>query len=175
MCVRSKGQKNVFGPKTERWKKVQNWVADFHMLKSIRTFWRNEGWGIAIKKKWWSDSGMRSKFSILMMERRFSLKCTFFHWLLLTDFAWTLLTFFRVFDCIWSIVHNVKDFPKCFRFQWSVCAFEVRKGCSDRNWIMKKSTIAGSKSRGGDIIPNIFLALTPAGAESDLNASTNGA
>ena len=25
------------------------------------------------------------------------------------------------------------------------------------------------------IIPNIFLALTPAGAESDLNASTNGA
>ena len=35
--------------------------------------------------------------------------------------------------------------------------------------------IEGSKSRGGDITPNIFLAHTPAGAESDLNAPTNGA
>ena len=35
--------------------------------------------------------------------------------------------------------------------------------------------VKGLKSRGGDITPNIFLALTPAGAESDLNASTNGA
>ena len=33
------------------------------------------------------------------------------------------------------------------------------------------STIEGSKSCGGDITPNIFLALTPAGAESDLNAA----
>ena len=33
------------------------------------------------------------------------------------------------------------------------------------------STIEGSKSRGGDITPNIFLAHTPAGAESDLNAA----
>ena len=31
--------------------------------------------------------------------------------------------------------------------------------------------IKGSKSRGGDITPNIFLAHTPAGAESDLNAA----
>ena len=29
----------------------------------------------------------------------------------------------------------------------------------------------GSKSRGGDITPSIFLAHTPAGAESDLNAA----
>ena len=35
--------------------------------------------------------------------------------------------------------------------------------------------IEGTKSRGGDIIPKHFLALTPVGAESDLNASTNGA
>ena len=33
------------------------------------------------------------------------------------------------------------------------------------------STIKGNKSRGGDITPNIFLAHTPAGAESDLNAA----
>ena len=33
------------------------------------------------------------------------------------------------------------------------------------------STIKGSKSRGGDITPNILLAHTPAGAESDLNAA----
>ena len=29
----------------------------------------------------------------------------------------------------------------------------------------------GSKSRGGEITPNIFLAHSPAGAESDLNAA----
>ena len=33
------------------------------------------------------------------------------------------------------------------------------------------STIEGSKSCGGDITTNIFLALTPTGAESDLNAA----
>ena len=33
------------------------------------------------------------------------------------------------------------------------------------------STIEGSKSRGEDLTPNIFLAHTPAGAESDLNAA----
>ena len=31
--------------------------------------------------------------------------------------------------------------------------------------------IEGSKSRGGDITPNIFPAHTPAGAESDLNTA----
>ena len=35
--------------------------------------------------------------------------------------------------------------------------------------------IEGSKSRDGDITPIIFLAPTPACAESDLNATANGA
>ena len=36
--------------------------------------------------------------------------------------------------------------------------------------LINHSNIEGSKSRGGDITPNIFLAYTPVGVESDLNA-----
>ena len=40
-----------------------------------------------------------------------------------------------------------------------------------REFFQKIIIIEGSKSHGGDITPNIFLADTPAGAESDLNAA----
>ena len=110
-CVYIQSHKRALKPKTEKWKKVQYWVADFHMLKSIRRFWRNKGWGIAIKKgsddllwgwglnflyKWWKDD--------FLWNVHFS-----------TDSYWQILhehpNFFCVFDCVWSIVHNVKDFP----------------------------------------------------------------
>ena len=87
------------------------------MLKSIRRFWRNKGWAIAIKNEVVICFG--NEVSIMNANEgkmNFSEMCI----IPLTHperFFMDIPNFFGIFDGLWSLVHNVKDFPKYSRFK----------------------------------------------------------